>query len=455
MKPSNPPVEGGVTDIGRMIDVGAWSNAQKLAVLIAALAIVLDGFANQALALSIPMLMKAWHVERSAFLGVTIAGFAGMAVGTVAFGVLGDRLGRRPVLIGCVLLFAAPTLAIAFINGLGPLLALRLVGGLGLGGCMPNATALLAELTPARSRSLAITSGIVGIPVGGTLGGLIGASVSADHWQALYLIAGLCPLVIALLMIGLLPESPRFLAIRPQRKSELVKTMRRFENPIDPALPAVDSSGKRPEGAPGVMALFSKPYLTDTLGLWSAMFFTLLSVYGVVIWLPSILGEAHYPGPMTSTGLTYFNLGGIAAALGGAACFNRFGSRNALAVMALGAILASAWLYAIPLDPKQSPLALLTALTLQGGFINGVQTTLYALAAFVYGTEMRSAGVGWAVGIGRVGAIICPLVGDQLIHLTGANGFFGGFGLTMCVSLASLLMIRRHIPGRNRVSDKA
>lgn len=437
---------GGVTDISRVIDSGVWSTYQKTAVFIAALAIVLDGFANQALALSIPMLIKAWHVPRPAFTGVTIAGFVGMAFGTIIFGMVGDKAGRRPTLIGCVLLFALPTIAIAFVNGIQPLLLLRLIGGLGLGGCMPNAAALLAELTPAKNRAVAVTSGIVGIPIGGTVGGLIGAAVPAGHWQNLYLLAGIIPVAIALLMLFVLPESPRYLAVRDTRKTDLVKLMAKFKLPIDPNLPAVDSLDKPTQIKVGVGALFSKEYAVDTIGLWGAMFFTLLSVYGVVTWLPSILGEAHYPGPMTSTGLTFFNVGGIVAALGGAACFNRFGSKASLAFLAIGAIVSSAWLATIPLDPAADSSSLLAAITLQGGFINGVQTTMYALAAFVYVTEMRGAGVGWAVGIGRIGSIISPLVGDQLLKKLGPHGFFGGFGVTMFMSLLCILLIRKHMP---------
>lgn len=442
---------GGVTDISRVIDEGVWSNYQKLAVLIAALAIILDGFANQALALSIPMLVKMWHVKRDDFTIVSIMGYAGMAVGTILFGMIGDKRGRRPTLMGCVLLFALPTVIIAFISSVPPLIILRFIGGMGLGGCMPNAAALLAEVTPAKSRPVAVTSGIVGIPIGGTVGGFIAAGVPAEQWQNLYLMAGLIPIAIALIMFFVLPESPRYLAVRENRKADLVKLMARFGNPIDPALPAVDSLDKPAKINVGLSALFSKEYARDTIGLWGAMFFTLLSVYGVVNWLPAILAEAKYPGPMTGTGLMWFNLGGIVAALGGAACFNRFGSKAALVVLAVGAILSSVWLYTIPLDPTADSTTLLAALTLQGGFINGVQTTMYALAAFVYVTEMRGAGVGWAVGIGRIGSIISPLVGVYLLHAVGPHGFFAGFGVTMLVSLLFLLMIRKHMPAKKTI----
>jgi len=437
---------GGVTDISRTIDAGAWSPYQIAAVFIAALAIILDGFANQALPASIPMLVKMWHVSRDDFTIVSIMGYAGMMIGTILFGIVGDKAGRRPTLMGCVLLFAIPTVLIALIANIPVMTVLRFVGGMGLGGCMPNAAALLAELTPQRYRPMAVTSGIVGIPIGGTLGGFLASGVPAEHWQNLYFMAGLVPLAIAVLMFFLLPESPRYLAVREERKADLVKLMAKFGNPIDPNLPAVDSLDKPAKIKVGVGTLFSKEYLQDTIGLWGAMFFTLLSVYGVINWLPAILGEAHYPGPMTGTGLMWFNVGGIIAALGGAACFNTFGSKASLIVLAAGAIAASVWLYFIPLDPTQSATSLLAALFFQGGFINAVQTTMYALAAFVYPTEMRGAGVGWAVGFGRIGSIVSPLVGVYLLHAAGPHGFFAGFGVTMFLSLLCLAMIRKHMP---------
>jgi AAHS family 4-hydroxybenzoate transporter-like MFS transporter len=448
---------GGVTDISRTIDAGAWSGYQILAVFIAALAIILDGFANQALPASIPMLIKEWGVKRDVFNIVSIMGYVGMTVGTIAFGIIGDKAGRRPTLMIGVLLFALPTIAISFLpkGDTTTMWILRLIGGMGLGGCMPNAAALLAELTPARYRPMAVTSGIVGIPVGGTLGGFLASAVPAEHWPNLYLMAGLVPVAIAVIMFFILPESPRYLAVREGRKADLVKLMAKFGNPIDPNLPAVDSLDKPAKIKVGVGALFSQEYFQDTVGLWGAMFFTLLSVYGVINWLPAILGAAHYPGPMTGTGLMWFNVGGIVAALGGAACFNRFGSKLSLAVLAIGAILSSLWLYFIPLDPSQSPVALLTALCLQGGFINAVQTTMYALAAFVYVTEMRGAGVGWAVGFGRLGSIVSPLVGSYLIDAFGPHAFFGGFGVTMCLSLLSLMLIRKHMPPKKSATIAA
>ena len=439
-----------MVDISRAIDAGKWSNYQKLAILIAALAIILDGFANQALALSIPMFIKMWHVTRDDFKWVGVVGYAGMAVGTVAFGILGDKWGRRNTLMACVLLFAVPTLAIAFLSNVPPLYPLRFIGGLGLGGCMPNATALLAELTPAKNRSIAVTCGIVGIPVGGTLGGYIAAGVPAEHWQNLYLMSGAIPIVIAIIMFFVLPESPRYLAVRPDRRADLDKLMAKFGNPIPAGSTVIDNADNagKVKAKVSLGALFGSDIRWDSIGLWGAMFFTLLSVYGVINWLPTILAQAKYPGSLTGSSLFWFNVGGVVAALGGAACFNRFGSKAALIVMAGGAVLASLWISVIPLDPTRSATTLLVAIALQGGLINGVQTVMYALAAFVYPTEMRSAGIGWAVGFGRLGSIISPLVGIYLLDAAGPNGFFVGFAVTMALSLTSILLIRRHMPKR-------
>ena len=436
-------------DISRAIDAGRWSAFQMTAVLICALAIILDGFANQALALSIPMMIKMWGVTREDFKWVQVVGYAGMMVGTIAFGILGDKAGRRPALIAGVLLFAIPTLLIAFVSNVPALYPLRFIGGLGLGGCMPNATALLAELTPARNRAVAVTGGIAGIPVGGTLGGFIAAGVPAEHWQNLYLVSGVIPITIAVIMYFVLPESPRFMAVRPERKPDLIRLMARFGNPIDPGAEVVDSLDK-PQTKQKVTlgSLFAADYRLDTIGLWGAMFFTLLSVYGVINWLPTILAQAKYPGSLTGQSLLWFNVGGVVAALGGAACFNRFGSKAALVVMAAGAVLAAIWLSVIPLNPALSPTSLLLAITLQGGLINGVQTTMYALAAFIYATEIRGAGIGWAVGFGRLGTIVSPLFGIYLLDAAGPHAFFVGFAVTMTLSLLSILMIRRHMPRR-------
>jgi MFS transporter, AAHS family, 4-hydroxybenzoate transporter len=435
-----------VVDVGRIIDEGRWSGYQKAALVVAALAVILDGFDNQILSLAIPVLVKVWGVTRDDFKWVLVVGFAGMAIGTGVLGTLGDKIGRRPMLIACVLLFSVVTIAISFVNSIPPLYLLRFLGGVGLGGAMPNATALLAELTPARRRSIGVTCGIVGIPVGGTIGGFVAAELLPVYgWQSLFLVGGVLPLVVAAVMFFMLPESPRYLVKRADRKADLVKVLGRMGYTVDPAATFIDTGEKKVEKA-SVDALLSTEYRRDTLGLWGAMFFTLLSVYGVVNWLPAMLGEAKYAASMTSTGLMVFNLGGVVTALLGALCFSKFGSRATLMTMAAGAVVSSVVLASMPLDPAVDSTPLLITLAFQGGFLNGCQTTLYALGAYIYVTELRGTGVGWAVGLGRLGAIISPLVGAALLKDLGPKGFFFGIAATMVLSFLSLALIRRHVP---------
>lgn len=438
--------ETAVGYVARLIDEGPWGGYQKAALVIAALAVILDGFDNQILSLAIPALIKDWGVTRDDFKWVLVVGFAGMAIGTALFGMVGDKIGRRPTLIGCVTLFAAVTLGIAFVDGIPPLYALRFLGGLGLGGAMPNATALLAEVAPSRRRAIGVTAGIVGIPVGGTIAGLVAAELLTAHgWRSLFLVGGIMPIVIAIIMALALPESPRFLARRPHRVGQLAKTLRRMGRDVDPADPVFQRVEVEQVQKVSLGTLFAHGYRRDTIGLWGAMFFTLTSVYGVVNWLPAVLGQAGYAPDMTSNGLTVFNLGGVVAALGGAFCFSWFGSRATLLVMAAVAAVSSVLLSMTPLDPTADPTRLLALLTIQGGALNGVQTTMYALGAFVYATDVRAAGVGWAVGIGRLGAIVSPLIGAALLKALGFSGFFQGIAATMALSFISIAIISRHV----------
>lgn len=178
-------------DVAALIDGGRWGGYQKAVLLLAALAFAVDGFSNQVLGLAIPAMVSDWGLPRGAFAPVLALGLAGLALGTVIGGMLGDRYGRRPALIGSVMLFGGATAAIALIDTMEALIALRIVAGLGLGAAVPCATSLIAEYTPARKRSLAISIGMIFIPLGGILSG--GAAVKllgATQWRALFVAAG-------------------------------------------------------------------------------------------------------------------------------------------------------------------------------------------------------------------------------------------------------------------------
>ncbi|MFT4255223.1 MAG: MFS transporter [Caulobacter sp.] len=431
-------------EIGPLLDHGPWGGYQKLVLFMTALAVILDGFDNQVLGFAIPAIVKEWGVSRAAFAPIFAIGFLGMSLGTALGGVLGDRAGRRTALIAAVALFGVSTLASAFAPDLVWLGVLRTISGFGLGAAMPNATTLIAEFSPTRRRSLAVTLGIVCIPLGGLVGGLIAAhTLPSLGWRALFVMGGVAPLILAVVLALWLPESPRFLAARPGRAGELDKVMARMGHAHDGG--GFSDHGEQQVARASFGQLFDKAFRLDTVALWGAFFFCILSTYVVFSWAPSMLSAAGFDLAVSSNGLAAFNLGGVLGAVAGAWAILRYGSRASMLAMAAGAVISCALLALTPLDAGHGAARLMAGLFVAGAFINGVQTTLYALAAQVYPAAVRATGVGATAAVGRLGAIVSSFVGAAVVS-TGGAAFFGAFALTMTFTLVSLALIRRHAP---------
>jgi AAHS family 4-hydroxybenzoate transporter-like MFS transporter len=451
-RPLPAPAARDAIDVGALIDSGRCGAAQVGWVALAALTIVFDGIDNQLLGVSIPSIMAEWGVARGAFAPVVAVGFLGMMLGGLAAGAAGDRVGRRTALLGSVVVFGAATLLVTLADSVPALAVLRLVAGLGLGGAMPNAAALAAEYVPLRQRAVAVTMTIVCVPLGGTLAGLIAIpALPAFGWRGLFLAGGVVPLVAALVLWRLMPESPRFLARRRERWAELGAVLRRMGHPVPDDAVFAEETETRITRAP-LAALFERAWLRDTLGLWLAFFSCLLSVYMGFSWLPSILAGAGLGAAVASAGITAFNLGGVAGAVGGGVLIRRFGSRATMLTMTLVAIAGAVALsqMSITKDAAVPPIILMLVLT--GGMINGVQTTMYALAAHVYPTAMRATGVGTAVSIGRSGAIISGYTGPWALEYRGSQGFFGVMAAALALTFLSLAAVKRHVPRSARTA---
>jgi AAHS family 4-hydroxybenzoate transporter-like MFS transporter len=226
MATHSPDVHG--LDAGRLIDDGPWSTYQKLLIFGTALTIVVDGLDNQLLPNAIPALIREWGLQRSDFTTALAIGPFGMMVGGLVGGLAGDRFGRRPTLIGCVVLFGALTLMMAMVESVVALSLVRLLAGIGLGGAMPNAATLAAEYVPTRRRALAVTATIVCIPLGGALTSELAALViPTNGWRVLFVAGGALPLILSAALWKLIPESPKFLARHPDRWPELIQLLRR------------------------------------------------------------------------------------------------------------------------------------------------------------------------------------------------------------------------------------
>ena len=442
----------GVIDIRKVLDEGEWGGYQKFVVMLLALTIIFDGADIQLLSVAVPTLMQEWSLERTAFAPILAVGLLGMALGGAFAGVVGDRIGRRTALIGSVVTFGLMTAAMSFADGLMTLGVFRFLAGLGLGGAMPNATALASEFVPRRSRPLAITLTIVCVPLGGTLTGLLAIRILPDlGWKGLFIVGGLLPLGMALVLLALLPESPRFLARHPeawQRLTSLLRRMGRQTAHGDTYTDSEERVGKRPT----IGELFVPDFQRDTLALWLSFLGCLLAVYLCFNWVPAMITGAGLNPTVAGTGITAFNLGGVVGALLGAFVITRIGSKPTMLTMSAGTIVGALVLRSLDIGPAIDTTILIGMLAITGALLNGVQTTLYALAANVYPTSFRATGVGSAVSVGRAGGILSTFLGAWALDLGGPPAFFTTLAVAMVFVLIGLATVRRHIQPSTRLT---
>jgi len=438
-------------DPGRLIDEGAWTTYQKLLIVGTAMTIIVDGLDNQLLPNAVPALIREWGVPRGAFTTALAIGPFGMMIGGLIGGLAGDRFGRRPTLVSCVALFGALTCIMAFVNSVAMLSVLRLLAGIGLGGAMPNAATLASEYVPTRQRPLAVTSTIVCIPLGGALAGELAAFViPRSGWRALFIAGGVLALAISLVLWKLIPESPKFLARHRERWSELIRLLRRsgHDVPSDASFAAPSEIEVAPMSTDRIASLFRGGLARDTVALSAAFFFGLMVNYVVILLLPALLTSSAigFSQPAASRALAMSNYGGIAGALLGAVVLQRLGSRFTMLAMSVCAIVSGVVLAGWQLDPARAG-GLMAMLLLTGGLLNGVQTTMYALAAHVFPTPIRSTGVGLAVAVGRIGNVVAAYAGSAAIDRGGPSAYFALWSVLMLFVLVALACIRRHVPG--------
>lgn len=432
-------------DIGHLLDEGRWGSRQKLYVFLTALTIIFDGIDNQLLGVAVPAMMRDWSLTRGAFAPVLAAGMIGMMAGGAIAGLVGDRLGRRVALIGSVFVFGVLTALAALVDNLWTLATLRFLAGLGLGGAMPNAAALVSEYVPKRHRPFAVTLTIVCVPLGGTLAAFVsGYVMPVLGWRSLFAFGGILPVVVALILIKFLPESPRVLARHPDRWPDLVQTLRQIGHDVPDGSTFVDLSERAAVKA-SIGSLFTLEFRRETIALWGAMFACMLAVYSAFNWVPSLLAT-DLGLAVASNGLAAFNFGGVGGAICGGLVIARIGSRPTMLTMAAGAVAGALMLAATPISATTSAASLILMLGFTGAMINAIQTTLYALAAHVYPTTVRATGVGTAVAFGRVGGVTSTFAADFALEAGGSRAFFGLIAASMAVVFAALAMVRRHVP---------
>jgi AAHS family 4-hydroxybenzoate transporter-like MFS transporter len=429
-------------DVSEVIDQSPLSRFQLMVLLLCTVCLIIDGFDVQALGYAAPAIMRDWQVAKAGFGPVFGAGLLGMTFGALCLGVVADKIGRRPVLIASLLFLAACSFATTFCGSLHQLLVLRFLTGLGMGAIIPNAIALAGEFSPARLRVSLMMLTSSGFIIGGVVGGALAAVlIPAYGWHAVFIAGALAPLALAVCMLLFLPESVQFLVLRDRPAARIFATLRR----IAPQLRANAESTfhvheARGKGVP-VAQLFRQRMATGTLLLWVVNFMNLICAYFLANWLPIMMNDAgHSPAHAVLAGTTLW-IGGLLGNLILGWLVERYGFGPVMTGMFS---VASVSIAAIGLVSASLPQALVV-ITVAGFCVMGGQSALNALAATYYPTAVRTTGIGWAMGIGRFGSILGPLIGGELMGLNWSvpHLFLAAAVPTMIAVAASLLFWSR------------
>ncbi len=303
----------GSVNVTRVIDEARIGRFQISVVVLCTIIAMLDGFDTQSVAFVAPVIAGLWKAKMAAFGAVFAAGLLGLTIGAFVFGPVGDRFGRKLVLLACTALFGAFTLSTAFADGLQTLLVLRVLAGVGLGGAMPNIIAMTSEYAPKRLRATTVAVMFCGFPLGSTLGGFLAAwMIPRFGWQSVFWVGGVLPALLLPFLAVVMPESIRFLVAKRQAPARVARILAR----IDPRrrwTPSVDRYYV-PEPQVGGFSgrhLFTQGRAPTTLLLWTAYFANLLVMYFLVNWLPALFKRAGLTMSAAIVTAAMLNLGGV------------------------------------------------------------------------------------------------------------------------------------------------
>ncbi len=390
--------------------VGAF---QIRVLVLCALAAMLNGFAAQMIGYVAPSLKREMHLDPAALTRIFAWGLVGLMLGALTLGPVADRFGRKPVIVICTLFFGLLTLATPLAHSADGLAILRFLASMGFGGVMPNAIALTAEYAPHRRRGTMVTIMFCGFPIGATIAGFAAVPILPVYgWRGVFVLAGVMPLVLVPVLALLLPESIRHLVIHGKETARVRQLLAR----VSPQLVFASDTNfvVREERAPGlpVVHLFRQGRALPTVLLWTGFFMSLVDIYLLSSWLPTVFHDAGITLSLSVIATAVFQGGGVVASLALGSFVDRFGAYRVLTITYfLGAVSVALLGYSHSIVP------IMSCTFFAGAGILGGQTGANALAASFYPTYIRSTGVGWALGIGRIGSIVGPVLGGIMLSL--------------------------------------
>ena len=397
-------------DVNKVIDFQKFNRFHLQLLICCIFIIICDGYDMFMLGTIIPTLMGEWSIDSVAAGSLASYALIGMMFGALIFGPIADKIGRKNVIIICTIIFSLFTFTSGFANGVTSFAIQRFIAGVGLGGVMPNLIALVTEYSPKKLRSTLIAIMFSGHALGGVV-----ASVGAIYllpafgWRTIVWI-GVLPLLLLPIIYKVLPDSINFYMVKNQ-KDKVVKVLNKLDpqNTYTMQDEFMIHAGKS-EGFP-VKSLFTHKRGISTIAFWVVYFVSLFVMYGLSTWLPKIMQGAGYSMGSSLTFLLSLNTGAVIGAILGAQLADRLGARKVLIVFFLVGFVTLA---ALSFKPSMFLLYLLIAIA--GATTTGSQIIANSYVSQFYPTEIRSTGVGWALGIGRIGGLLGPAIGGFILN---------------------------------------
>jgi MFS transporter, AAHS family, 4-hydroxybenzoate transporter len=429
-----------VTDVIDTHKVGAF---QMRVFLLCAAVLFVDGFDVQGITYAAPAISREWGLARGALGPTFSAGLFGVMLGAMLLAPLADRVGRRRVIIYSCVAFGVGTLLTIPVGSLSSLLALRFLTGLGLGSALPNAIGLASEYAPRRRRAMIVMFVGSGISLGAIAAGMAAAQlISPFGWRAVFLVGGVLPLLLAVALWRTLPESLRFAAVVPHGQAEAKRLLRKLR----PEIGAHDDMrvvSDDPEGGRATVAdLFKDGRGVATLCLWVAFFMSLLNVYLAINWLPTSLNASGFTLTQANVMTTLYHVGGVVGTYTIGLLMDRVGMHRMVLVALLLAAIGFYTFATVPGLPQWPTTAILM---LAGVGVIGAQVGVTALASITYPVAIRSTGLGWALGVGRVGSIIGPTIGGVMLATAAdPRSVYLGCVAPVLVGMAAVALLKRN-----------
>jgi AAHS family 4-hydroxybenzoate transporter-like MFS transporter len=432
-------------NVSEVIDSNPVGGFQLRVFLLCAAVLFVDGFDVQAITYVAPAISEDWGLVRGA-LGTTFsAGLFGVMLGAILLAPLADRVGRRRVITFSCVAFGVCTLLTLAVDSLGSLLVLRFFTGLGLGAALPNAIGLASEYAPHKRRALIVMFVGSGISLGAIAAGIATAQLVAPYgWRSVFLVGGVLPLVLAALLARYLPESIRFAAVMPNGQTEAKRLLRNIKPELGADADVRIESGDAEGGKASVLALFQDGRGIATVCLWVAFFMSLLNVYLAINWLPTSLTASGFTVPQAAVMTSLYHVGGVIGTYAIGLFMDRLGAHRMVLVALLLAVIGF-YTFATVTDLPQWPTT--AVLMLAGVGVIGAQVGATALASMTYPVSMRATGLGWALGVGRVGSIVGPTIGGIIVATADdARLVYLGCIAPVAIGMLAVALLKRQSP---------